>query len=166
MIKNYALIKSGVVVNCIVADESFVATIQSDYDLVIDLSSQTSPVSPGASYDSTTGLFIEPMISTDNTIYQSTDVVTGSATTFSPFNLSNDSEGLTVSCSSDTNTIVVGCRSYDMRWLRNELTLLCTDSKPRGAIFYATTGGILDRGFVATWVDCNLILAALNTLIA
>jgi hypothetical protein len=164
--KNYALIKNSIVMNCIVADDSFIPVIKSEYDFIVDLSSYTSPVSPGAAYDSTTGTFVEPMVSADNTIYQSTDVVTGNATTFAPFNLSNDGGGFTVSCSSDTNTIVVGCRSYDMRWLRNEMTLLCTDGKPRGAIFYATTGGVLDRGALTTWADANLILTALNTLIA
>ena len=96
------------------------------------------------------------------TPYDTTPIITGTATTFDPFVLSAASGGFTVSY--DGTNINISCLSFDMNWLRNELTMLCKNGMTKGTLAYAGRDGVLYQDYCIVWDDSNKILAAMETL--
>ena len=89
-------------------------------------------------------------------------VTTGNSHTFTPFKLSEASGGFTISY--DGRNVNIDCKSFDMRWLRKELTVLCRSGLPKGELTHASRNGVLYDGYCIAWSDAHKILLAIESL--
>lgn len=62
MIKRWALIKNGIIINTIVSNDSFLDLIRSDYDFIINTALYSPCPSCGWLYDSSLDTFSAPII--------------------------------------------------------------------------------------------------------
>jgi hypothetical protein len=90
------------------------------------------------------------------------EVKTGDQETFAPFQLSSASGAFHVSF--DGLNINMDCRKFNMKWLRNELTMLHRHKKNRGTLTIASREGVLYEEYCITWEDIERILSAMETL--
>lgn len=90
------------------------------------------------------------------------EVITGKADTFDSYMLSPVSGGFTVSY--DGLNVNIDCRSFDMKWLRAELTDLCKNGLNKGSLTVAGKSGVLFEEYCISWDDSNTLLTILETL--
>lgn len=90
------------------------------------------------------------------------DVIKGDNESFEPFRLSPVSGGFLVSYNGVN--INIDCKSFNMNWMRVELTDLCKNNKNKGTLAYAGKNGALFEDYCISWDDANMILSVLETL--
>jgi hypothetical protein len=99
-----------------------------------------------------------------NIVLAPVTITTGDKTTFTPYHFSDVSGGFLVSF--DGINVNIDCQSYEMRWIRSELTNLCKNEAVKGSLGYAGKIGILYQDYCIAWDDANALLAILETLVA
>lgn len=62
---NWALVEDGIVSNVIVANATFIGTIQANYDFLVDITEGAQTAGPGYSYDDGMDTFAAPPVDND-----------------------------------------------------------------------------------------------------
>lgn len=156
MEKYFSLIKNGLVVSIIVADDDFIQQIEHDYDFIIDVTDNRPNI--GDSYYSDTNIFISntelaPEIQVD----LSADYLQhGTEDGFEPFNLSR------YSVKYEDGMVHIGCKKYSGPGLLDALhKVLIENETGTVACFKIDENGPAHGQFDITWEDVQLLYDAL-----
>jgi hypothetical protein len=90
-------------------------------------------------------------------------IPTGTATTLTPFTLSEGSSGFTVSLNG--NILTIGCCSYDYKWLRYAIYMMQIENVVIIGPFAQVPMGVAQGSFIILTDDVNAVYAAICTLV-
>lgn len=168
MSKIWALVKNNLVENTIVAEDSFIPLIDENYDDVIDVTNMIPCPAPGWSHINNTFYDAPSILVNESADITSAWMQDGSASTFIPFNLSNDESWILVQIVVP-GFVDLGCIRYAIPFLRDALyraSVNNEDMLPIKSLGSGSCGHITDDGtvFKVSAVGISSILNALQTL--
>lgn len=158
MEKYYALINTNLVEAVIVIDSNnneFISSLESQYNHVIDVTSNTPRPSYGDSYYSDTNTFVSNTTSVvyinDNNIQGHIEIDLSEG--FEPFELSE----YTVSYEAETDMIVIGCKKYSAPGFIDALNKVMIENEHTFDCFTSLDEGPAHGKFGITWDDAQLL---------
>jgi hypothetical protein len=142
--KTMALIKNGIVINRILADDSFDATLYPEFDPILDVTDIHANI--GDEYDGTN--FATPM--------ECGKVSASVSVNADPITLSGASNSMSVTLVE--GIIDIGCINFDALYVKNTLTTLIQESAPYVDDVQASKDGAVYKGFTIAWADCQTLI--------
>lgn len=141
--KYFALINNNLVNKVIVADDSFIEEVISQWDIVLDVTDRRP--NPGDSYYPDTDEFIS---NNTDVHYISSDVQIGD---FEPFTLSK------YSVSKEDDMIKIGCKLYSASGIYDVLHALLIEKVTTTELFTSEETGPTHGKFGITWEDAQTL---------
>lgn len=154
MERYYALIKKGLVIHIVVADDSFLRHV-SEYT-VVDVTGGDRP-HVGDSYLPDTSTFLSNNKETIELPYdEDSRADEGTEEGFEPFNISK------YRVSYEAGYVFIGCKKYSALGLMDALRKTLVEKKENAACFSASDIGPTDGTFHITWEDAKRLYEALG----
>lgn len=157
MEKYFALIKNNIVVNVIVADDSFLPLIKDQYDLIIEVTDLDHRPSIGHSYYPDVEEFVSNNETTINlpVDLEEEHLQQGTEDGFEPLKLSK------YTATYENGVVTIGCKKYSAPGLLDAAYKVLKEKQQTTAVFTTSKEGPSHGKFGISWDDCQLIYDAL-----
>lgn len=157
----YALVKNNLVSSVIVADESFVASLQNQHDHIVDVSHGERP-SVGDSYYKEHSCFIPNHLETILIPVDKTEphLYAGKREPFAPYSMSNKSGKHDVRL--DGDYIQIGCKKYNALGILDALHKMIRENKARHHCMVRKEHGVMHGKFCIDWKDAKTLYKRLK----